>query len=44
MVDSGMILIKYWLDVGPDEQRRRLKGGIDDPRNVAEAAEARQLP
>jgi polyphosphate kinase 2 len=34
MVDSGIILIKYWLEVGPDEQTRRLKGRIDDPRKV----------
>jgi polyphosphate kinase len=25
MVDSGMILLKYWLEVGPDEQTRRLE-------------------
>src|SRR5687767_12622512 len=24
MVDSGIILIKYWLEVSPDEQERRL--------------------
>jgi polyphosphate kinase 2 len=34
MVDSGIILIKYWLEVGPDEQTRRLEGRIDDPRKV----------
>jgi len=34
MVDSGMILLKYWLEVGPDEQTRRLEGRIDDPRKV----------
>jgi polyphosphate kinase 2 len=34
MVDSGMILVKYWLDVSPDEQTRRLEGRIDDPRKV----------
>jgi polyphosphate kinase 2 len=34
MVDSGIILIKYWLEVGPDEQTRRLRGRIDDPRKV----------
>jgi polyphosphate kinase 2 len=34
MVDSGMILIKYWLEVSPDEQTRRLEGRIQDPRKV----------
>jgi polyphosphate kinase 2 len=34
MVDSGIILIKYWLEVSPDEQTRRLQGRISDPRKV----------
>jgi polyphosphate kinase 2 len=34
MVDSGMILIKYWLEVSPDEQTRRLESRIHDPRKV----------
>ena len=34
MVDSGIILIKYWLEVSPDEQTRRLKSRIDDPRKI----------
>ena len=34
MVDSGIILIKYWLEVGPDEQTLRLESRIDDPRKV----------
>jgi polyphosphate kinase len=34
MVESGIILLKYWLEVGPDEQTRRLKSRIDDPRKV----------
>jgi polyphosphate kinase 2 len=34
MVDSGIILVKYWLEVGQDEQTRRLEGRIDDPRKV----------
>jgi polyphosphate kinase 2 len=34
MVESGIILIKYWLEVGPDEQTRRLEGRIHDPRKV----------
>ena len=34
MVDSGILLIKYWLEVGPEEQVRRLTNRIDDPRKV----------
>ena len=34
MVDSGIRLIKYWLEVTPQEQTRRLKARIDDPRKV----------
>ena len=34
MVASGIILLKYWLEVTPDEQTRRLESRIDDPRKV----------
>ena len=34
MVDSGILLIKYWLEVSPEEQTRRLQSRIDDPRKV----------
>jgi polyphosphate kinase 2 (PPK2 family) len=34
MVDSGILLVKYWLEVGPDEQTRRLESRIDDPRKI----------
>ncbi len=34
MVESGIILIKYWLEVGPQEQTRRLEGRINDPRKI----------
>ncbi len=34
MVDSGIILLKYWLEVGQEEQTRRLESRIDDPRKV----------
>jgi polyphosphate kinase 2 len=34
MVDSGILLLKYWLDVSPDEQTRRLESRIDDPRKT----------
>ena len=29
MVESGIILLKYWLEVSPEEQTRRLKGRIE---------------
>jgi polyphosphate kinase 2 len=34
MVDSGMLVLKYWLEVSPDEQTRRLESRIHDPRKV----------
>jgi polyphosphate kinase 2 len=34
MIDSGILLIKYWLEVSPDEQTRRLQSRIDDPRKI----------
>ena len=34
MVDSGIILLKYWLEVSAEEQTRRLQNRIDDPRKV----------
>jgi polyphosphate kinase 2 len=34
MVDSGIVLIKYWLEVGEEEQTRRLQSRVDDPRKV----------
>ena len=34
MVDSGIILLKYWLEVSPEEQTRRLKARIDDGRKI----------
>jgi polyphosphate kinase 2 (PPK2 family) len=34
IIDSGIILLKYWLEVSPEEQTRRLEGRIDDPRKV----------
>ena len=33
-VDSGILLLKYWLEVSADEQTRRLQRRIDDPRKV----------
>jgi len=34
MVDSGIILLKYWLEVSPEEQTRRLESRIDDGRKI----------
>jgi polyphosphate kinase 2 len=34
MVDSGIILLKYWLEVSPEEQTRRLEGRIHDGRKI----------
>ena len=34
MVDSGIILLKYWLEVGQEEQTRRIESRINDPRKV----------
>jgi polyphosphate kinase 2 len=34
MVDSGIHLLKYWLEVSPEEQTRRLEHRIDDPRKT----------
>jgi len=32
--DSGIILLKYWLEVSPGEQTRRLEGRIEDGRKT----------
>jgi polyphosphate kinase 2 len=34
VIDSGVILLKYWLDVTEEEQTRRIKSRIDDPRKI----------
>jgi polyphosphate kinase 2 len=34
MVDSGITLLKYWLEVSPDEQTKRLDARIDDGRKI----------
>src|SRR5689334_5000092 len=33
-VNSGVILLKYWLEVSQEEQTRRLEARIDDPRKI----------
>ncbi|MDZ7889565.1 MAG: polyphosphate kinase 2 [Pseudomonas sp.] len=34
IVDSGIILLKYWLEVSPEEQTRRLESRIHDGRKI----------
>jgi polyphosphate kinase 2 (PPK2 family) len=34
MVKSGIILLKYWLEVSPEEQTRRLKARVGDGRKT----------
>jgi polyphosphate kinase 2 len=34
IVESGIILLKYWLEVSPEEQTRRLEGRIHDGRKI----------
>ncbi|HSS70751.1 MAG TPA: polyphosphate kinase 2 [Casimicrobiaceae bacterium] len=34
IVDSGILLLKYWLEVSPEEQTRRLGARINDGRKI----------
>jgi polyphosphate kinase 2 (PPK2 family) len=34
IIESGVILLKYWLEVSPEEQTRRMESRIEDPRKV----------
>ncbi|MBV8473720.1 MAG: polyphosphate kinase 2, partial [Hyphomicrobiales bacterium] len=34
MVESGIILLKYWLEVSQEEQQRRLEARINDDRKI----------
>jgi polyphosphate kinase 2 len=34
MVHSGIILLKYWLEVSPEEQERRIESRITDERKI----------
>jgi polyphosphate kinase len=33
-IESGIVLLKYWLEVSPEEQTRRLEGRIEDGRKI----------
>jgi polyphosphate kinase len=39
MVNSGVTLLKYWLEVSPDEQTRRLESRITDGRKLWKLSE-----
>jgi polyphosphate kinase 2 (PPK2 family) len=39
MVESGIILLKYWLEVSPEEQTRRLQARITDGRKLWKLSE-----
>jgi polyphosphate kinase 2 len=34
MVESGILLLKYWLEVSPEEQTRRLESRMNDGRKI----------
>jgi hypothetical protein len=46
IVGSGVILLKYWLEVSPEEQTRRLEARIHDgrDRSVVRGEFERQTP
>ena len=39
MTDDGIVLLKYWLEVSPGEQTRRLQSRINDPRKIWKLSE-----
>ncbi|MGW4339934.1 polyphosphate kinase 2 [Rhodococcus koreensis] len=39
IVDSGVILLKYWLEVSEDQQTMRLQSRMDDPRKYWKLSE-----
>jgi polyphosphate kinase 2 (PPK2 family) len=39
ITESGIILLKYWLEVSPEEQTRRLEGRINDGRKLWKLSE-----
>jgi len=39
MADDGILLLKYWLEVSPGEQTRRLESRIHDPRKIWKLSE-----
>jgi polyphosphate kinase 2 len=43
IVDSGILLLKYWLEVSADEQTRRLESRIHDPRKIWKLSDLDQM-
>jgi polyphosphate kinase 2 (PPK2 family) len=43
IVESGIILLKYWLEVSEEEQERRLSSRIDDGRKMVSLLQPRAL-
>ena len=39
MVESGIVLLKYWLEVSPEEQTNRLTARIDEKRKIWKLSE-----
>jgi polyphosphate kinase 2 (PPK2 family) len=39
IIESGVILLKYWLEVSPEEQAKRLEQRIDDGRKIWKLSE-----
>jgi polyphosphate kinase 2 len=39
IIESGVILLKYWLEVSPEEQTKRLEARIDDGRKIWKLSE-----
>ncbi len=39
IVDSGVILLKYWLEVSEEQQTMRLQSRMDDPRKYWKLSE-----
>jgi polyphosphate kinase 2 (PPK2 family) len=39
VVDSGIILLTYWLEVSPKEQTRRLEARVDNGRKTWELSD-----
>src|SRR4029077_14240040 len=39
IIEEGIILLKYWLEVGPEEQTRRLEARIDDRRKTSKLSD-----
>ncbi len=43
IVESGVLLLKYWLEVSPDDEQNSLRGAAAREGQIAETAETRRL-